>query len=618
MAIKTIDEIKNAKIKAWVEECVKMCEPDNVVVCDGSQAEYDRLMQKCVDAGLATPLAKKPHSFLFRSLPSDVARVESRTFISSVKEEDAGPTNHWIDPVELKATMKGLYTGCMHGRTMYVIPFCMGPVGSPIAKYGVELTDSEYVVLNMDIMTRAGEKVWQYLDDNFVPCLHSVGKPLNNGEKDNGVWPCADVENKYISQFPEERLIWSYGSGYGGNALLGKKCFALRIATVIARDEGWLAEHMLILKLTNPQGEVKYVTGAFPSACGKTNLAMLIPTIPGWKVETVGDDIAWMKFGKDGRLYAINPEAGFFGVAPGTSEQSNKNALVSASKNTIFTNCALTEDGDVWWEGIGYPAKGNLVDWKGNTRPAFEKDKAPKGEEMAHPNARFTAPAGQCPCIASDWESPEGVPISAILFGGRRPSTVPLVHQARSWEHGVFLGSIVGSEITAASTINAAEVGKIRRDPFAILPFCGYNMGDYFQHWIDVGNAAADKDKLPKIFYVNWFRKDENNAELPGGFMWPGYGDNSRVLAWIFDRCDGKDNAVETPIGLMPKDGALNTDGLPEYYKKTLPEILKVDVEGWKKEVKDVRENHYPKFGKHLPKELNAILDDLEARLNNA
>ncbi len=617
----TVSDIKNAKIKSWIEECVKMCEPDKVEIFDGSDAEYDRLVKICVDNGLATPLAKKPHSYLFRSDPSDVARVEKRTFIASKKQEDAGPTNNWIDPVELKATMKGLYKGCMHGRTMYVIPFCMGPLGSPIAKYGIELTDSEYVVLNMKIMTRSGDQVWKYLDDSFVPCLHSVGKPLENGAKDNGVWACAPVEQKYISQFPEEHLVWSYGSGYGGNALLGKKCFALRIASVIAREEGWLAEHMLILKLTNPEGEVKYVTGAFPSACGKTNLAMLIPTIPGWKVETVGDDIAWMKFGKDGRLYAINPEAGFFGVAPGTSAQSNKNALEAASKNTIFTNCGLTEDGDVWWEGIGYaPAGKEIVDWHGNKVPCPANDKNPKDKSkcIAHPNARFTAPAKQCPCIASDWEAPEGVPISAILFGGRRPSTVPLVHQSRSWEHGVFLGSIVGSEITAASTINADEVGKIRRDPFAIIPFCGYNMGDYFQHWIDVGNAAKDKNLLPKIFYVNWFRKDDNNKDLPGGFMWPGYGDNSRVLAWIFDRCDGKDNYVDTPIGYMPKEGAINTDGLADYYKKTLPEITKVDVEGWKKEVKDIRENHYPKFGKHLPKELWSILDDLEARLNKA
>ena len=617
----TLNDIKHPKISTWVNEMIAMCEPDNVVVVDGTQEEYDALMQKCVKAGLATPLKKKENCFLFRSLPSDVARVESRTFISSVKEEDAGPTNHWIDPSELKQTMRKLYKGCMHGRTMYVIPFCMGPLGSPISKNGIEVTDSEYVVLNMDIMTRAGKKVLDIFnaDPNadFVPCLHSVGKPLRECESDNGVWPCADVEYKYITQFPEERLIWSYGSGYGGNALLGKKCFALRIATVLARDEGWLAEHMLILKLTNPKGEVKYVTGAFPSACGKTNLAMLIPTIPGWKVETIGDDIAWMKFGKDGRLYAINPEAGFFGVAPGTSAESNKNALISAEKNTIYTNCALTEDGDIWWEGIGYPAKGKLVDWKGKTRDALPKDKAPKGEEMAHPNARFTAPANQCPCIAKEWEDPAGVPISAILFGGRRPSTIPLVHQSLSWNHGVFLGSIVGSEITAASTINAAEVGKIRRDPFAILPFCGYNMGDYFKHWIEIGKKSTE-DKLPKIFYVNWFRKDANNEKLPGGFMWPGYGDNSRVLAWIFDRCNGVDNAKETPIGYMPKDGAINTEGLADYYKETLPEITKVDVEGWKKELADVKENHYPKFGKHLPKELSEIIDMIQDRLNKA
>ena len=617
----TLNDIKHPKISTWVNEMIAMCEPDNVVVVDGSKEEYDALMQKCVKAGLATKLAKKENCYLFRSLPSDVARVESRTFISSVKEEDAGPTNHWIDPSELKQTMRKLYKGCMHGRTMYVIPFCMGPLGSPISKNGIEVTDSEYVVLNMDIMTRAGKKVLDIFNADvnaeFVPCLHSVGKPLRECESDNGIWPCADVEYKYITQFPEERLIWSYGSGYGGNALLGKKCFALRIATVLARDEGWLAEHMLILKLTNPKGEVKYVTGAFPSACGKTNLAMLIPTIPGWKVETIGDDIAWMKFGKDGRLYAINPEAGFFGVAPGTSAESNKNALVSAEKNTIYTICALTEDGDIWWEGIGYPAKGKLVDWKGKTRDALPKDKAPKGEEMAHPNARFTAPAYQCPCIAKEWEDPAGVPIDAILFGGRRPSTIPLVHQSLSWNHGVFLGSIVGSEITAASTIDASQVGKIRRDPFAILPFCGYNMGDYFKHWIEIGQKSTE-DKLPKIFYVNWFRKDANNEKLPGGFMWPGYGDNSRVLAWIFDRCNGVDNAVETPIGYMPKEGAINTDGLADYYKETLPQITKVDVEGWKKELADVKENHYPKFGKHLPKELSEIIDMIQDRLNKA
>ena len=607
----TIDDIKNAKIRAWIEDIRKMCTPDALHICDGTKEEYDTLMKKMVDSGLATPLKKKPNSFLFRSLPSDVARVEARTFIASKTEEDAGPTNHWIDPVELKKTMTKLYTGCMKGRTMYVIPYSMGPVGSPISKNGIEITDSEYVVCNMIIMTRVGKKVLDAIgpDGDFVPCLHSVGKPLADGESDNGIWPCADMENKYISQFPEEHTIWSYGSGYGGNALLGKKCFALRIATVLARDEGWLAEHMLILKLTNPKGEVKYVTGAFPSACGKTNLAMLIPKIPGWKVETIGDDIAWMKFGADGRLYAINPEAGFFGVAPGTSEKSNKNALEAARKNAIFTNCALTEDGDIWWEGIGYPAKGDLIDWKGIKRPALPKDKSPKGEEFAHPNARFTAPANQCPCIAPEWEDPKGVPISAFLFGGRRPSTVPLVHQARDWNHGVFLGSIVGSEVTAA--VISDQVGQVRRDPFAMLPFCGYNMGDYFQHWINIGKKST-ADKLPKIFYVNWFRKD---AE--GNFMWPGYGDNSRVLAWIFDRCDGKDNAVETAIGWMPKPDALNTEGLSEADKANIPAITSVDKEGWLKEIKDIRENHYPKFGKHLPKELAQQLDILENNLKN-
>ena len=607
----TINDIKHAKIKAWIEEIQKMCTPDAVHFCDGTKEEYDTLMQKMVASGLATPLKKKPNSFLFRSLPSDVARVEARTFIASRTEEDAGPTNHWINPVELKKTMTKLYTGCMKGRTMYVIPYSMGPVGSPISKNGIEITDSEYVVCNMIIMTRVGKKVLDAIgtDGEFVPCLHSVGKPLAEGESDHGIWPCADMENKYISQFPEEHTIWSYGSGYGGNALLGKKCFALRIATVLARDEGWLAEHMLILKLTNPKGEVKYVTGAFPSACGKTNLAMLIPKIPGWKVETIGDDIAWMKFGADGRLYAINPEAGFFGVAPGTSEKSNKNALEAARENAIFTNCALTEDGDIWWEGIGYPAKGDLIDWKGIKRPALPKDKSPKGEEFAHPNARFTTPANQCPCIAPEWEDPKGVPISAFLFGGRRPSTVPLVHQARDWNHGVFLGSIVGSEVTAA--VISDQVGQVRRDPFAMLPFCGYNMGDYFQHWINIGKKST-ADKLPKIFYVNWFRKDAD-----GNFMWPGYGDNSRVLAWIFDRCDNKDNAVETAIGYMPKPGALNTEGLSEADKANIPAITSVDKEGWLKEIKDIRENHYPKFGKHLPKELAQQLDILENNLKN-
>ncbi|MDR0866950.1 MAG: phosphoenolpyruvate carboxykinase (GTP) [Planctomycetota bacterium] len=600
--------ITNAKAKQWVDEQVARCQPDAVYVCDGSQAEYDRLMKELVDSGLGTPLKARKNSVLFRSDPSDVARVEDRTYIASKKEEDAGPTNHWINPDELKKTLSGLSAGCMKGRTMYVIPFSMGPVGSDIGKNGIEITDSAYVVCNMHIMTRVGAKVLDLINQSgeFIPCLHSVGKPLASGEKDNGVWPCAPMDKKYIAHFPEERAIWSFGSGYGGNALLGKKCLALRIASVLARDEGWLAEHMLILKLTNPEGKVKYVTGAFPSACGKTNLAMLIPTVPGWKVETIGDDIAWMKFGADGRLYAINPEAGFFGVAPGTNNESNKNAMESAKENTIFTNCGLTEDGDIWWEGIGYPAKGTLIDWKGNKKPAPAKDKSPKGEEIAHPNARFTAPAKQCPCIAAEWEDPKGVPISAFLFGGRRPSTIPLVHQSRDWNHGVFLGSIVGSEVTAA--VISDQVGQVRRDPFAMLPFCGYNMGDYFQHWLNLGKKSTE-DKLPKIFYVNWFRKDAD-----GNFMWPGYGDNSRVLAWIFDRCDGKDNAVETEIGLMPKDGAINTQGL-NVSPAAVKEILSVDRDGWKKEIKDIREKHYPKFGAKLPKELAAELDKLEKRL---
>jgi phosphoenolpyruvate carboxykinase (GTP) len=608
-----VEDLKHAGLKKWVQEAVALMTPDSVEVCDGTKDEYDRMIRITLDAGLATPLAKRPNSFLFRSDPSDVARVEDRTYIAAKSKDDAGPTNNWIDPEELRKTMTGLYRGSMKGRVMYVIPFSMGPVGSDIAKIGVEITDSPYVVANMHIMTRVGTKVLDVLgtDGFFVPCFHSVGKPLAAGESDKGKWPCAPMEHKYISHFPETREIWSFGSGYGGNALLGKKCLALRIASVLARDEGWLAEHMLILKITNPEGKVKYITGAFPSACGKTNLAMLIPTLPGWKVETVGDDISWMKFGADGRLYAINPEAGFFGVAPGTNNESNLNAMESIKQNTIFTNCGLTEDGDIWWEQIGHGAPGKeIIDWKGNRKPAPQTDKSPKGEEIAHPNARFTAPARQCPVIAKEWEDPKGVPISAFLFGGRRPSTIPLVNQSKSWIHGVFMGSITGSEVTAA--IISDQVGQVRRDPFAMLPFCGYHMGDYFKHWIGLGKKAEAEgkgDKLPKIFFVNWFRKDKD-----GKFMWPGYGENSRVLAWIFDRCDGKDNCVETAIGNLPKPDAIQPP------KGVSPDVLKelcsVDTEGWKKEIADVRKNHYPKFGDKLPKELYAELDAIEKRLN--
>ena len=602
---------KHAKLVKWVEEWAELCEPNGIYWCDGTNTEYYALCEEMVQSGLATRLDSKlrPDCVLFRSDPSDVARVEARTYIASEKQEDAGPTNNWIAPAELKATMRELYKGCMHGRTMYVIPYSMGPVGSNIAKIGVEITDSAYVVINMHVMTRVGNKVLEVLGDDgeFVPCIHSVGKPLENGESDNGIWPCAPMEKKYIAQFPETREIWSYGSGYGGNAILGKKCLALRIATVQARDEGWMAEHMLILKLTNPEGKVKYVTGAFPSACGKTNLAMLIPTIEGWKVETVGDDIAWMKFGKDGRLYAINPENGFFGVAPGTSMQSNKNAMLSCRQETIFTNCALRENGDIWWEGIDIDLEPGekLIDWKGNVWEAGQVDAEGKPVKAAHPNARFSARGRNCPAIAPNWEDPAGVPIDAFLFGGRRPSTLPLVYQSLSWEHGVMIGSSVGSEVTAAAL--DVKAGTVRRDPFAMLPFCGYHMADYFAHWLEIGKVAGAK--LPKIFCVNWFRKTAD-----GRWLWPGFGDNSRVLKWIFERCDGEGKANETAIGYMPTEDAIDRTGLDSVTDADMKELLALDVEGWKKEVASIRE-HYAKFGDKMPKELIAQLDALEARL---
>ncbi|MBC7235166.1 MAG: phosphoenolpyruvate carboxykinase (GTP) [Chloroflexi bacterium] len=590
--------VKNEKLKQWVHEVAELCEPKEIYWCDGSQEEYDRLMSQMVAHGAAIALKKRPNSFLFRSDPSDVARVEARTYISYPDKDEAGPTNNWIDPVSLKKTMLDLYKGCMKGRTMYVIPFSMAPLDSPMAKIGIEITDSPYVVCNMHIMTRVGPQVIEALgtDGEFIPCLHSVGAPLAEGQED-ALWPCAPIEKKYISHFPEENLIWSYGSGYGGNALLGKKCLALRIASVIARREGWMAEHMLILRLISPEGKVYHICAAFPSACGKTNLAMILPTVPGWKAECLGDDIAWLKIGPDGRLYAINPESGFFGVAPGTSHDSNPAAMDTLEKNCIFTNCALTDDGDVWWEGHDDPAPEHAIDWKG-------RDWTPDNPEpAAHPNARFTAPAAQCPVISPDWEKPQGVPVDIFIFGGRRTRVQPLVVEAFDWDHGVFLGATAASETTAA---NIGAVGNLRRDPFAMKPFCGYNMADYFAHWFAMGDRLGDKK--PRIFYVNWFRKNDE-----GKWLWPGFGDNSRVLKWMCERIEGKVGAEETPIGYMPRQDDLDLTGL-DWPMERIAEALEVDIEAFKAEVPDM-EQHFAQFGARLPERMKIQFEEYKKRL---
>ena len=601
-ALVTVPRTSHTRLVAWVEEIAALTQPSEIHWCDGSREEYERIAQRLVEAGTFERLseAKRPNSYLALSDPEDVARVEDRTFICCEHESDAGPTNNWREPKEMRRALTELFDGSMRGRTMYVVPFSMGPLGSRISYIGVQLTDSPYVAASMRIMTRMGQPALDLLgeDGDFVPCLHSVGMPLTDGVEDVP-WPC-NAENKYIAHFPETREVWSYGSGYGGNALLGKKCFALRIASVMARDEGWLAEHMLILKLTSPEGEVKYIAAAFPSACGKTNLAMLIPTIEGWKVETIGDDIAWMKFGADGHLYAVNPEAGFFGVAPGTGVITNPNAIDTIGRNSIFTNCALTDDGDVWWEGLTAEPPVHALDWRGNdwTQTA--------GTPAAHPNARFSTPADQCPAIAPEWEEPQGVPIAAILFGGRRSTVVPLVHEARDWEHGVFLGSTMSSETTAAST---GKVGRLRWDPMAMLPFCGYHMADYFCHWLKIGRREGAKP--PRIFYVNWFRKDTD-----GKFLWPGYGENSRVLAWIFRRCQGEAKAIETVIGLVPPigEGGIDVDGLA-ITPEAMAELLEIDLEGWKQQLPQMHE-HYAEFGEKLPAELHAQLETLDLRIH--